>query len=334
MGTGVSNAKAKRAIAGRYKSSAAIAKGVFVARAAAGTIATETTHNAASHGVTLEDIASGAFGNVQRFGVVEMTAAAPLEDGMAIRSTGSGYANRKTVTGELAIDSSIGLDAEVSAAMDDDEVIEWTSTHDSDIGKYLMVIGVDTDDSTEKKELIGPLAATGTYVAGTTKWSGTAGNGNIGFVLMSENNAHSPVAAAGTVTARSGTSNTTIATISAASQSAGVLIASKATGHEGVSAGGGQITAVSDTAGTKYIIYYGISSAGTELIELEQLNGVTPVTSTGAFDVIRYVVMSDVAAAHTITFTGANDTTNTTKGYAVSSCKGRGSKVLVDLVAP
>lgn len=330
----VSSMHARRAIAARYKSSAAIAKGVFVARAAAGTIATETTHNAASHGVTLEKVASGAFGKVQRLGSVEMLAAAPLERGMAVRSTGGGRANRLTVTNELAVDSSLGLDGEPTAAQDDDEEIKWTSTSKQDEGKYLLVIGMDTDDSTEKKELIGPLVLAGTEVEGTVKWSGTAASGFQGYVLCKDNNVDSPIAAEGTITIRSKTSETTVATIAIGEISNGVLIASKATGHEGVSTGGGTITAVSDGASTKYIFYYGISDAGAEVIEIEQLNGVTPVSSTGTFDVLRYVVMSEVEVAQTITFTAANDATNTVKGYVASDCKGRSGMVLVDLVAP
>jgi hypothetical protein len=334
MRTFVSNMEARRAIAGMCKASAAIRRGVFVARAAAGTVATETTHNAASHGVAIRDIRSGAFGPVQRLGLVPMVAAAPLEVGMAVRSTGSGFANRKTVTSELAIDSSLGLDSEITAGVDDNEAIKWTSTSPLDIGKYLMIIGVDTDDSTEKKELIGPLVTEAVEVSGAVLWSGTAAAGMVGAVLMSENNVDSPVAAVGTITIRSATTETTIATIAAGSSSMGVLICSKATGHEGVSAGGGQVDIVADGATTKNVIHYGLDAAGAELIELDALAGAVGQTSTGSFDVLRYVVLSEVEAARTVTITGQNDSTNTTKGYVASDCKTRNGIVMVDLVAP
>lgn len=330
----VSNAHAKRAIAGKHKASATVIKGIFVKRAAAGTVSAEDGHTAASFGVSVEDIASGTYGKIQRALVVEMKAAAPLERGMAVRSTGSGFANRKSITGELAMDDSLGLDGEITAAVEDNEAITWTSDNMGDLGKYLMIIGMDTDDSTEKKELVGPLVTVGADVDGAILWSGTAASGFVGAVLMSENNAFSPVAAAGTITIRSATTETTLATMVAGAKSMGVLIASKAVAHEGVSAAGEEITAVSDGSSTKFIYYYGISNAGAELIEIEQLNASTPVTCTGKFDVLLYVVMSEVEVAETITFTATNDTTNTTKGYVVSDCRGRSGRVLVDLVAP
>lgn len=334
MTIGVSNAQAKQAISGRFKTSEAIPAGVFVKRAAAGTIAIEDTHNAASHGVAIEKTASGAFGHTQRFGVVWMSSAAPIEAGQAIRSSAGGLANRKTVTGELAIDSSLGLDGEITATIDDNEAIKWTSSHADDVGKYLLIIAVDTDDSTVKKELIGPLVAANTEVSGTILWSGTACGGAFGAILCKGNDPDSPIAAVGAITIRSATTETTLATIAAASISMGALLVSKKAGHHGVSAGGGTVTAVSDGVSTKYVIYYGINDSGAEAMELEQLNGVTPVTSTASFEVLTYIVMGDVEVAQTITYTAQNDTTNTTKGYAVSDTKGRNGKFLVDLVVP
>ncbi len=202
------------------------------------------------------------------------------------------------VIDDTTITASLGLTADIVSNMDDNEKIEFASTTgaSTDSGKYILVIGLDTDDSTFKTEMIGPLAADNTYVAGSILWSGAA-HDIMGVVVLSTNTITSNTTAAGTITVRSETSDTTVATITAGEYGQGVVICDTENALHAGKANDVVVYAVGDAATSGKICVVGTNTSDAALVNGITLNNDTAVASGTAFRNVYYVAYGDIAAA-------------------------------------
>jgi len=206
------------------------------------------------------------------------------------------------VLDDLHLGASLGLTGDSVASMDDNEKVEFASTlgASTDSGKYICVIGLDTDDSTYKTELIGPLAADNTYVAGSVLWSGGAID-ILGVVLLSTNTITSNTTAGGTITVRSETTDTTIYTLTVGETSQGVYICDPENALHGAKVTSlGQPYAVADSAETSRIVLVGLDESDAAEVTAITLNGATPVQSADAFSIVYYIALGEVTATKAV----------------------------------
>jgi len=205
------------------------------------------------------------------------------------------------VIDDLHVCASLGLHSEISNNMDDNEAIEFASTAGAsgDSGLYLLVIGLDTDDVTYKTEIIGPLAADNTYVAGSVLWSG--GDHDImGLVLLSSSSITANTTCSGTVTVRSATTNTTIATFTSGQGARGVVICDPDKAANGARVASEVLYAVADSANTDRICLVGLDENSAAEVTGITLNGATPVSSVDQYSLVYYIALGDLTATNAV----------------------------------
>ena len=193
-----------------------------------------------------------------------------------------------------------GTNDDIVANMDDDEEIEWSSDSASDIGKYIMVYGLDTDDATYKYEIIGPLVTQNVFVEGTVKWSGAAED-IFGAVLLSSSTYTDVETAVGTITLRSKTTETSVLVLTVGEKSQGVYICNEDDPISGIHVLDSTVDIVADAATSVALMYHGLNVSEVEQDEKIALNGITPVTSANTYRTMQFIVTGLVANARTLT---------------------------------
>lgn len=209
---------------------------------------------------------------------------------------------------DATVAAGFGLHTDIVANMNDNEAIEFASTvgAGADSGKYLLIIGLDTDDSTWQTEVIGPLAADNTYVSGTELWSG-ADHDIVGVVILSSSTVTDTTTTSGTVTVRSAATQTTIATLTSGEASQGVIICDPDKAANGARAHDEVLYVVGDSACTDRICVVGTDASGAKVNGIT-MNGTTPVASADDFRLVYYIGIGDLATTDSFRLYGTERT--------------------------
>lgn len=210
------------------------------------------------------------------------------------------------VLDDRTVAASLGLQADITADIEDDDTLEGSSDSASDNGAYILWIGRDTDDSTWKYEFSAVLTGINTYKAGAdgTQWSGTNAANEptyniVGAALVTTNNIATcvPKAAVGAITVRSAGGVTTIITIAATTSSMGLYFPDVENPVNDANVGDEVLYVAGDSACVNFVCMVGTNTSDGVITEEIEMSGATPVAGVTAFRTVRIVAFGDLAAA-------------------------------------
>lgn len=174
-----------------------------------------------------------------------------------------------------------GLDSDITNQVATGLGFELVSSNAGD-NQTVTVYGRDASDNAQSEA----LTVDGTTVVTSTKtW-----NAIDGAIISS--------APTGTITIRNLSAGTTITTLASGNLDQGLRILSD------FSVAKETISLVRSAAGTEYVVIVGASESGATQLEAVQLNGTTPVVTTGKWSRIDYIGAGELAAAGTVTLSG------------------------------
>jgi hypothetical protein len=173
----------------------------------------------------------------------------------------------------------LGLDSDITTQVDLGGGFELVSSSGSDTTQQVTVYGTNGTDAAQSEV----LTVNGLTVVPSTKtWNKIHG------AMIS-------AAPVGTVTIRKPSAGATITTLTSGALTKALHIMSCVDVAQVV------LTLVADGASTARVGIIGLNASGTAQHEAKQLNGSTPVTTTGSWSRVTYLAVGELAAARTVT---------------------------------